>query len=248
VGAHKASVRLKTWDVNYIIMLVLVPMDGPRRSLPNCAGIKWLMVKTQLKPGWAPTQGAFRDLLNWLDEGAESSGEKYLEMHRRLAAYFARKNCLSPDDLADETLTRVLRRLEEVGAIADMPAARYCYITARFVFLEYLRRAEHRQISLDALPGSRYPASGLAAPSDADDEFESRAKRLDCLEHCLLKLTPDHRELISEYYQGERQAKIEGRRQLAARLGLTMNALTIRACRIREKLEACVRTALGAEG
>ena len=217
------------------------------RSCECRAGIKWLIVKTQFKEGWSPTQSAFRDLLNWLDEGVESSGEKYLEMHRRLVSYFARKNCLSPDDLADETLTRVLRRLEEAGAIVDMPAAKYCYVTARFVFLEYLRRAEHRQISLDALPGSRYP-DGLAAPSEPDDEFKTRAKRLDCLEHCLLKLNPDHRELIAEYYHGERQAKIERRRELATRLGLTMNALTIRACRIREKLEACVRTALGAEG
>ena len=201
-----------------------------------------------MKPGWSPTQSAFRDFLNWLDEGVESSGEKYLEMHRRLASYFSRKNCLSPDDLADETLTRVLRRLEEEGAIADMPAARFCYITARFVFLEYLRRAEHRQISLDVLPGSRYPASSLRTSCEPDDELKTRAKRLDCLEDCLLKLNPEHRELIAEYYHGERQAKIERRRELAARLGLTMNALTIRACRIREKLEVCLRTALGAEG
>jgi RNA polymerase sigma factor (sigma-70 family) len=206
------------------------------------------IVKTQVKGGWSPTQSAFRGLLNWLDESGDSGGEKYLEMHRRLVSYFARKNCLSPDDLADETLTRVLRRLEEAGAIADMPAARYCYITARFVFLEYMRRAEYRQISLDVLPSSRYTASGLAAPSQPDDEIEARAKRLDCLDDCLSKLSPDHRELISEYYRGERQVKIERRRELAARLGLTMNALTIRACRIREKLEACVRTALDAEG
>jgi DNA-directed RNA polymerase specialized sigma24 family protein len=205
-------------------------------------------VKTQLKEGWSPAQSAFRHLLNWLDESVDSGGEKYLEMHRRLVSYFARKNCLSPDDLADETLTRVLRRLEEDAAIAEMPAARYCYITARFVFLEYLRGAEHKQISLDELPGSRYSASGLATPSEPDDEVKTRAKRLDCLERCLLKLNADHRELICEYYHGERQAKIERRRELAARLGLTVNALTIRACRIREKLEACVKTALGAEG
>src|SRR5580704_18392650 len=143
---------------------------------------KMAIVKTQVKGGGSPTQSAFRGLLNWLDESGDSGGEKYLEMHRRLVSYFARKNCLSPDDLADETLTRVLRRLEEDGAIAGTPAARYCYITARFVFLEYLRRAEHRQISLDALPGSRYPAasegipSSLAASPEPDDEFETRAK------------------------------------------------------------------------
>jgi RNA polymerase sigma factor (sigma-70 family) len=203
-------------------------------------------VKTQVKEGPQPTQSAFRDLLNWLDEGIDSTGEKYLEMHRRLVSYFVRKNCLSPDDLADETLTRVVRRIEENGPITDMPAARYCYITARFVFLEYLRKAEHRQISLDDLPGSRSSAL-LAAPPEPDDAAKIQAKRLHCLEHCLQKLNSDHRELISEYYQGELQAKIERRRRLGVRLGLTMNALAIRACRIREKLETCVRTALSAD-
>jgi RNA polymerase sigma factor (sigma-70 family) len=203
-------------------------------------------VRTPVKEGWQPTQSAFRDLLNWLDEGIDSTGEKYLEMHRRLVSYFVRKNCLSPDDLADETLTRVVRRIEENGPITDMPAARYCYITARFVFLEYLRKAEHRQISLDDLPGSRSSAL-LAAPPEPDDAAKIQAKRLNCLEHCLQKLNPDHRELISEYYHGELQEKIERRRRLGVRLGLTMNALAIRACRIREKLETCVRTALSAD-
>jgi hypothetical protein len=36
-------------------------------------------------------------------------------MHHRLVAYFDRKNCSSPADLADETLNRVARRLEEEG-------------------------------------------------------------------------------------------------------------------------------------
>ena len=35
---------------------------------------------------------------------------------------------------------------------------------------------------------------------------------------------------------------LDGVNELAGRLGLTMNAVTIRACRIRDKLESCVRT------
>jgi hypothetical protein len=54
-------------------------------------------------------------------------------MRRRLVQYFDRKNCLRPDELADETLNRVARRLEEKGGITDTPPARYCYILARFV-------------------------------------------------------------------------------------------------------------------
>ena len=50
----------------------------------------------------------------------ESDGEKYLDIHRQLMSYFVRKGCLTPDDLADATLTRVARRLEEEGAITDI--------------------------------------------------------------------------------------------------------------------------------
>jgi len=181
-------------------------------------------------------QLAFRRFLEWLDEGADSGGQRYLEIHRRLAAYFGRKNCLSPDSLADEALSRVARRLEEEGAIRGMPPARYCYVIARFVFLEYHRQARPRQVVLADLP------DGSAQP---DEDAATQAVRQDCLERCLRKLDENNRELILEYYRGERHEKIERRRQLAGRLGVTLNALSIRACRIRDRLESCVRTCAG---
>jgi hypothetical protein len=54
-------------------------------------------------------------------------------------------------------------------------------------------------------------------------------------------LDPKHRELIVGYYYGERRIKIDNRLALAKHLEITMNALSIRACRIRDKLEACVK-------
>jgi DNA-directed RNA polymerase specialized sigma24 family protein len=191
---------------------------------------------------WSPTPGAFRQFLKWLDEGVESNGQRYLEMRRRLVHYFDRKNCLSPDDLADETLSRVARRLREEGDIIDTPPARYCYIVAKFVFLEYQRRPGRRQVSLDAPSEFSEVGSRLGTPSGPDNEAEANRKLLDCLERCLQELDQDNRELIFEYYRGEQRVKIENRRKLAARLGVTMNALSIRACRIRETLEACVKT------
>src|ERR1044072_5287991 len=154
------------------------------------------------KIDWSLTERALRQFLDWLDEGADSGGEKYLEMRSRLLSYFDRKNCLSPDDLADETLNRVARRLEEEGAIANTPPARYCYIVAKFVFLEYLRQSEHSQESFDELSGARHAASNLVAPFEPDDPRENREKMLDCLEHCLQDLGPDSRELIFQYYRG----------------------------------------------
>src|SRR5207253_9181889 len=79
------------------------------------------------KQDWALTQGAFERLLDWLGQDSELSGERYLEMRKRLVLYFDRKGCLSPDDLADETLNRVARRLEEEGTIISDAPAHYCY-------------------------------------------------------------------------------------------------------------------------
>jgi DNA-directed RNA polymerase specialized sigma24 family protein len=64
---------------------------------------------------------------------------------------------------------------------------------------------------------------------------------LDALERCLNSLAPAERELILEYYRGDGRTKIETRRLLAERLGSSMNALSIRACRIRNKVEECVK-------
>jgi DNA-directed RNA polymerase specialized sigma24 family protein len=171
----------------------------------------------------------------------DSDGERYLEMRRRLVAYFDRKNCLTPDELADETLNRVARRLEEEGAITVTTPARYCYIVAKFVFLEYLRRAERSETQL-----TESPATGLGAPprpvlSQPEPALQAKEDLFDCLEVCLHKLLPTDRELIVEYYRGEQKAKIDRRRGLAAQFGLTTNALSIRACRIRNKLEFCLQ-------
>jgi DNA-directed RNA polymerase specialized sigma24 family protein len=180
-------------------------------------------------------------LLAWLDEGGGSGGEAYLQMRRRLVLYFQRKRCLTPDDLADETLNRVTRRLEEEGSITDAPPARYCYIVARFVLLEHLRDPEVRRIrDVDVDEQVRDPAAGAGSGEPAHDE-----RLLECLDRCLSALPPDDRALILDYYRHEPRARIERRRHLAASLQLTANALAIRACRLRDRLQRCVLACRG---
>jgi RNA polymerase sigma factor (sigma-70 family) len=176
--------------------------------------------------------------LRWLDEGRDSGGARYVEMRRRLVTYFDRKNCEHPDDLADETLNRVMRRFQEETSLGNTPPARYCYIVAKFVFLEHLRQPKRADSDGEML--ERIPANATSVPSAGDpNRYENL---LDCLDCCLQKLDPQDRAMILEYYVGEQRAKIESRRSIAAKLGLTMNAVSIRACRIREKLEACMKT------
>ena len=203
--------------------------------------------RTMLKQEWVLNSEAFQRFLDWLDAGDGSPGERYLEMRRRLVDYFERKRCVGSDDLADETLNRVARRLEEEGSIEGSGPAQYCYIVAKYVFLEYLRRGERSAVPFDEnpAPGTTPPVLQLAG--EEEPEGEDSARRFKCLESCLEKLPLADRSLILSYYNGERGAKIEQRRALAERHGLTPNALSIRTCRIRIKLEACVSRCEGRE-
>ena len=74
-----------------------------------------------------------------------------------------------------------------------------------------------------------------------------RERLLTCLETCLQELDPLNRRIITRYYIGTERVKIDNRRELAESLGLSPNALAIRASRIRKQLEACVRRCDAAE-
>lgn len=195
------------------------------------------MQKTEPKKNWSITSSAFEMLLKWLDEGKNSDGQNYLEMRRRMVAYFDRKNCRTPDEFADETLNRVARRLSEENEIETATPAKFCYITARFVFLESLRGKDKTNVSLDDVLPTQ--ADKISA-TEQNEANKTKEKMLDCLEKCTGELETANRELIINYYFGAERVKIENRRALAQKLGVSANALSIRACRIRDKLEVCV--------
>ena len=182
------------------------------------------------------TSLAFNRLLEWLDDGADSHGERYIEMRRRLVSYFDRRNRLAADELADETLSRIAGTLQEAGVIETTPPARYCYVVARFVLLEDFRR-ERREIRLHSEVAVAARAARLLEP---DREQMIREERLEDLERCLQKLPVEQRELVVEYYRDAQRQGIDHRRRMAERMGISRNALGVRAFRIREALMKCV--------
>lgn len=183
---------------------------------------------------WDLTQAAFARLLNWLDEGNDSGGQRYLEMRRRLHAWFDRKGCPNSEALADETLNRVARRLGQTGLITGVTPAQYCYITANYVWRESLRQPQFA-----ALDEAELTESAAVQPDAA-----AREARFNCLETCVARLTEAERELILRYFTGEERSKIAQRQTLAADLGLTANALSLRVFRLRNRLESCVKDCL----
>lgn len=194
-----------------------------------------------MKKEWVLNQDAFRQFLHWLDEGVDSGGDKYIEMRRRLVSYFDRRNCPSPDELADETLNRVARKLEELGQITDASPPHYCYIVARFILLEFSRSPQNRQSNIDDISPSQQAKSRLSVSPFSDSDALAKEKRMNCLEGCLGQLPARDQAIIVEYYRGELRSKLERRAQIAENLGITLNALSVRTCRIRTKLETCVK-------
>ena len=188
-----------------------------------------------IRAKWKASEASFARFLAWIDGGRDSEGKEYLALRHRLVAYFQRKGCDIPDELADETIERVNRRLDEVGEIDVETPAKFFYITAKFVFLEYLRSGRRREGPVETADLENFEAKTFAG----DDERKERLSQ--CLERCLTTLSAEERDLIYGYYFGERRAKIDNRRALAAKMGMTPNALAIRTCRIRERLEGCIR-------
>jgi len=176
------------------------------------------------KNRWTLTQGAFDLLLAQLDTDRQQAGMKYEALRSKLVKFFQWRGCGFPEDLADDTINRVARNLEAGENIRHLAA--YCAGIAHHVFLESLRTRRREE----ALHAVTYPS-----PTPPDEDL-----RLECLERCLRELSAKNLQLIVQYYQEDEQARIEARRNLAARLGIPPNALRIRAHRIRVRLQGCV--------
>jgi DNA-directed RNA polymerase specialized sigma24 family protein len=170
-------------------------------------------------------QDGFDKLLSWLDQDREQAGRKYEEIRRRLIKIFTCRGCYEPEDLADETINRVAKKVEEISKTYVGNPALYFYGVARKVHQEYLRRK---------------PLYAQPLPLHTD-ELEHAYQ---CLERCIQKLAADSRDLVLQYYYGDKRAKIERRRRLADQLGIGLNALRNRAHRVRAILHQCVENCL----
>jgi DNA-directed RNA polymerase specialized sigma24 family protein len=173
------------------------------------------------------TPEAFAKFLAILSPDLEFAGEKYEELRRQLVKFFEWRGSVFADQLADETLNRVIWKIDE-GEEIEKNILALCLGVGRFILMEHQRHPDSRRVEIEEL-------SILAAPPVRRKEDEDL--RLISLQECLSRLSDEDRDLITEYYQEDKQAKIDSRKALAARLGISTNTLFSRARRIRNKLE-----------
>lgn len=176
------------------------------------------------------TEEALNGFLNWLDENREQAGVKYENFRRRLINYFARRGCVSPETLADDTLNRVIRRLPTFQSSYSGDPMLYIHGVAKKVFQEYLAKPVGEPVSLLDILNS-------TPKSEIDDELQ---RMIACLESCLKSHPPEKVRLFIAYYLVEKQGKADYHERLAEQAGLTLNALRLQIFHLKEKLRLCI--------
>lgn len=169
---------------------------------------------------------AFEALLAALHPDRNEAGRAYERLRRRLIRFFTLHGAAGPDDLADEALDRLARRLHEGESIRQLPG----YLAG---IAHLLLREEWARLQRDGRNARLGVAAGMPA-SDDDSAHEA-------LEACLQTMPAASRELIYRYYSSEARANAQGRKKLADELGVSVNALRNRAFRLRQELEKCVK-------
>ena len=129
------------------------------------------------------------------------------------------------EDLADETINRVMKKLPEIRDTYVGEPARYFHGVARYIIREMMRRKE---IAVEEVPV-------------VTTEAEVHSDEYDCLLKCLRFLPSDRRELILDYYIYDGRDKIAQHRRMASELGITEGALRGRAHQVRGNLEKCIQ-------
>lgn len=141
-----------------------------------------------------------------------------------LIRYLRRLGSKTAEDLAHETVVRVLEKFKAGCVIANVSA--YSRGIARNVHLESMRE-------------------GRTVPLTADLEATSQDNHAELIDHCLKRcrkcLPREERKTIKLYYIGEGQTLIENRRKLAETLGISVELLRLHVLRIRRRLELCIQ-------
>src|SRR5262249_55207241 len=136
------------------------------------------------------TADGFARLLERLHPDPEQAGLEYERLRRGLVKFFDWRGIWPPDECADDVLDRFAKKIDGTE-IQDV--AKYAYGIARLVALE--RRRGPAFSSIDELPHVG------AVPATADREPD---RLQDCFDRCLAQLPAESRELLLQYYEGER--------------------------------------------
>ena len=177
----------------------------------------------------------FEQFLDLLATDRRQAAEKYIALRTRLEKFFEWRDCENVEELTDIVFDRVTKKITQGEKIENAEA--YCVSVAKFVLLEN-RREELRKSELDE---NSNEITVRTSSEDSTEEDELRDRQMKCLEGCLTKFPSEQRKLLTDYFDTNEETLIPTRKRLAEVLGITLNTLRIRVCRLKLKLEKCTK-------
>ncbi|MHB1959874.1 MAG: RNA polymerase sigma factor [Acidobacteriaceae bacterium] len=213
-----------------------IGQDLSWRAIGKDAKLNFLRITGQAvqesapKQRWSLDRSGLERLLDVFHPDREQASLAYEALRQRLIRFFEWNHADMPQELADETLDRLARRL---SASEDeiLHPAKFAAGIARLLLKEHFREKDRREAAL-AIMAESYPE-----PAKLEIESAQQIERMAALEQCLQAIPVASRNLIERYFSAEGRAQIQQRQRLAEEHGISTNALRNRVLRIRMELQ-----------
>ncbi len=176
-----------------------------------------------------PTTNDFESLLSWFSQNRELAGEMYEKIRVGLIRYFYFKGCKNGEELADETINRVTKKLVSLDLSTTNKPVTIFYGFAQNVVLEELRK-DKLKVPID--------------PNFREKTQDNNEPKFSCLDECLKKLPINDETLLRQYYEKSKSEKAVHRQKLAQDYDLSEVNLHVKLHRLRKTLRNCIENCL----
>ena len=182
------------------------------------------------------TGDGFERLMLLLDLDRDRAGAKYEDAHRRLMYYFRSHGCSMAEDLVDETVSRITKKIAEGTEIRNID--RYWFGVARNILSEHWVALGKQGLCLSDLPPHREPFIDPVTIEQDREDARLEDRKNECMRACFRSLPAEDRKLMTEYCgKGDRE-------KIALLVGTTLRALRVKIHRSRVKLKRCLHDCL----
>jgi DNA-directed RNA polymerase specialized sigma24 family protein len=178
----------------------------------------------------------FDRMLAWLHADQNEAVKQYVKISFKLFKYFERRlyldqfPCLDAEELADKTIDRVCLKMPHLADNYEGEPVKYFYGVAKYVYQEYTKDPDRGKKPLPDPPP--FPPDPVDDPEQIQKELRHR-----CLEECMKHFSAEECDLLLRYFQDDKKAKIDHRKELAEKLKISLNTLRVRIYRLKETLE-----------
>ena|SRR5687767_1269404 len=170
----------------------------------------------------------------------DNDSDRLLRCREKLIRRFILEFRDDAEDLANETLKRVLRDLERDKTQLTTSIEAFISGFATNIIHEARKQSSRRDVPLDDLAAEKEPCS--MSPEELLLACSEEEDLRTCLKQCLDELHRSDREMLISYYDLEVAEKLKAARQRIARsLGFTISQLRKRTFKLRKELEACIK-------